>query len=352
MRYFLLALIALILMPASAFAASKPSCEIIAVTLRGVAPSAKDLEVMVKEGEVVGFLWFSSNASSARDKEGSAVPVNGAKVLRVDGSTSFSYEFTNGSDRTTCSVGFHEVDGAITASSLVTEDERPTIKGSADGTETVKFSIEDSTGKRLYLSRELRVKNGRWQERVSKKLPDGDYLVTLYGDKDYALNSITTGMLSLGPEPAKGNGSITVSQLSLLTGGTAAVGASIPVAYLKVVNPSQTPVELKGFTLKETGSAPDDLVIGFSTNDDKGGSRTTVGGTEGTKLFKNSQAFVPLKATIAPAQLRIFTIKAILSRTSGSAGGKQLLIDTVGVDADGAVKATYPLKGVVWTLSY
>ncbi|MBP9816629.1 MAG: hypothetical protein KBD05_01205 [Candidatus Pacebacteria bacterium] len=352
MNYFLLALIALLLIPSGAFAATKPSCEIITVTMRGVVYSAKTPEVMVREGEVVGFLWFSENATSARDDEGNPSTLAGAKVVKIDGSTSFSYEFSNGDDETTCSVGFHAVDGEISANSLVTEDERPTIKGTADGTETVKFSIEDSDGKRLYLSKELKVRSGKWSERVSKELPDGNYLVTLYGDKDYELNSITTGMLALGPEPEKGKGSITVSQFSLLTGGTAAAGTSIPIEYLKVVNTSQVPVKLEGFTLKETGSAPDDLVIGFTTNDDKGGSRSTIGGTEGTELFKNSQAFVPLIATIEPSQIRIFTIKAIVSRTSGSSGGKQLLIDTVEVKADGAVKASYPIRGVTWTLAY
>lgn len=352
MKYFLLLLIALLLMPSGALAATKPSCEIITVTMRGVVPSAKNPEVMVKEGEVLGFLWFSENATSAQDSEGKPSTLAGAKVLKIDGSTTFSYEFSNSTAETTCSVGLHAVDGQISASSLVTEDERPTIKGTADRTKTVKFSIEDSSGKRLYLSKELKVRSGKWSERVSKKLPDGNYLVTLYGDKGYKLNSITTGMLALGPEPEKGKGSITVSQLSLLTGGTAAVGASIPVEYLKVVNTSQVPVKLEGVTLKETGSAPDDLVIGFTTSDDKGGSRSTIGGVEGTKQFKNSQVYVPLNVTIEPSQIRVFTIKAILSKTSGSAGGKQFIVDTIGVDADGAVKATYPIRGATWTLAY
>lgn len=244
----------------------------------------------------------------------------------------------------------------IDATSLATTKVKPSLTGDAFNVKTVRVEIKNSAGKRLYRSGVLKVRKDHWKVTSSKKLKDGSYTVTVYDAKDKKKVTLATGTLTVGVKGAtststtKSNGLISVEALPLLSGGAANMGASVPVAYLRVQNTSGSSVNLEGFTLKQDGSASGDSVIGFSTSDDKGGSRATIGGTEGTKLFKAGLAFVPLTATIESGTVRIFTIKAILSKTVTTDLGKQLFLDVTGVTSNGSVKASYPIRGVAWTL--
>jgi hypothetical protein len=244
----------------------------------------------------------------------------------------------------------------IDAATLATIKAKPSLTGDASGVKTLKVEIKDAAGKRLFKSKTLKVRDGHWRVTSSKKLKDGTYKVTVYDAKDKKQATLASGTLTVGLKGAtstsgtKSNGLISVSALPLLSGGTASMGASVPVAYIRVQNTSGSSVNLEGFTLKQDGSAVGDSVIGFSTSDDKGGSRATIGGVEGAKQFKAGLAFVPLKATIENGTVRIFTIKAILSKTVTSDLGRQLFIDVTGVTSNGSVKAAYPIQGVAWTL--
>ena len=245
----------------------------------------------------------------------------------------------------------------IDAASLATTNKtKASLTGDATNVKTVRVLIENSAGKRLFKSKALKVKNDHWKVTASKKLADGTYKVTVYDAKDKKQATLASGTLTVGVKGAtstsgtKSSGLISVDALPLLSGGAANMGASVPVAYLKVQNTSGSAVSLEGFTLKQNGSASGDSVIGFSTSDDKGGSRATIGGTEGAKQFKSGLAFVPLKATIENGTVRIFTIKATLSKTVTADLGKQLFLDVAGVTTNGSVKASYPIRGVAWTL--
>jgi Flp pilus assembly protein TadG len=244
----------------------------------------------------------------------------------------------------------------IDAASLATAKAKPSLTGDATDVKTLRVVIENSAGKRLFKSKALKVRNDHWKVTSSKKLADGTYKVTVYDAKDKKQATLASGTLTVGVKGAtstsgtKSNGLIGVDALPLLSGGAASMGTSIPVAYLKVQNTSGSSVNLEGFTLKQNGSASGDSVIGFSTSDDKGGSRATIGGSEGAKQFKAGLAFVPLKATIETGTVRIFTIKSILSKTATADLGKQLFIDVTGVTSNGSVKASYPIRGVAWTL--
>lgn len=158
----------------------------------------------------------------------------------------------------------------------------------------------------------------------------------------------------VAPTPAFVNGTqaLSVSMLPLLAGGQTGAGASVPVAYIKVTNRGTGTASIKGFSLNERGTASAETdVIGFTTSDDKGGSRTTIGGIEGTKAAAGERAFVPLAADLAPGQIRIFTIKALLSATHHEAG-KTLVFDVASVDTSANVSAAFPLSGVTWFLTY
>ncbi|HRH24509.1 MAG TPA: Ig-like domain-containing protein, partial [Candidatus Paceibacterota bacterium] len=168
--------------------------------------------------------------------------------------------------------------GAIDASTLTTKDTTPALTGTASGVSKVRILVENGTGKDMYKSNALKVKDGKWRATVSKKLPVGNYTVTLYGPKGVSKNTLAKKTLSI--LPANGatlaggtGGSLSVSPILLLTGGNVAHGGSVPVAYVKVSNTGSASTTINGFTLTENGSAPDDVVIGFTTNDDKGGSR-------------------------------------------------------------------------------
>lgn len=245
--------------------------------------------------------------------------------------------------------------GAFDAGTLTTSVTKPTITGTVLGAKTARVVIEDGKGKSVSKSGTLKIKNGTWSYKVSKSLKAGDYSVSLYAPKlgnRYLIATSTLTVLPKGSAGSASGGTLSASMLPLLFGGNAVHGASVPVAYVKITDTGTASSSISGITLSENGSAPDDVVIGFSTNDDKGGSRTTVGGAEGTLEFKNGTAFVPLAATIGPKQFRIYTIKAILSNMSGISYGKKLMINVASIGTSAKVSGTFPLVGTTWTLVY
>ena len=233
------------------------------------------------------------------------------------------------------------VDGSFDTESLTTEKTKPTITGEASG-KKMRLLIEDEDGKDFY-KKDRSVKNGEWSAKLTKKLKLGTYDASLYVYDGRKRVLVATSTLEIGE---KGAGALSVSQLPLLMGGNAAPGSSVPVAYVKIANTSKATTTIEGITLIENGSANDSLVVGFSTSDDKGGSRTTVDST-----FKKGSAFVPLAATIEPGKVRIFTIKAILAKISGLESGKQLKIDVSGIRSDAKVSGKFPLRGTTFTLT-
>ncbi len=250
--------------------------------------------------------------------------------------------------------------GTITASTLATTDTTPALSGTASSANTVRILVENGKGKDMYKSSKLKVKDEKWKATVGKKLPVGNYTVTLYGPKGVSRDTLATATLSILPKGSTAtvgstggkSGTLSASPVALLMGGNIAHGGTAPVAYVKITNTGTSATSIKGFTLTENGTAPDDVVIGFTTNDDKGGSRTTVGGLESTKQFKNGSAYVPLAATIEPKQFRIFTIKAMLSQNSGAYFGKQLRINVASVDSSASVSGAFPMLGTTLTLVY
>jgi hypothetical protein len=344
----------LALAPLPAFAASKPSCLFTVASARGEAHVKNgDMTVLAFEDEKLTLSWESKNARDAEDRSGHEVDLEGTEEITITRDTSYSYEFSNGSRKTECSVSFRLAKGSFDAETLVTSVSKPTFTGTASGTKTVRLLITDERGKKIFSSREAKVRKGDWEIRSTKTLKEGTYVATLLGAKTMELNVMATGTLTVLPKGSTSSkgGALSVSQLAiLLSGGSALPGSSVPVAYIQVRNTGTATTSIAGFRLAENGSAPDDVVIGFSTSDDKGGSRTTIGGTEGAQQFKKGVAFVPLAATIGPSQLRIFTIKALISANSRSFAGTELHIDVAGTETGAKVSGLFPMRGVTWTL--
>jgi len=84
--------------------------------------------------------------------------------------------------------------------------------------------------------------------------------------------------------------------------------------------------------------------------DDKGASRGSSGGSEGSVIFKDGIAFAPTDAIIEPGKTKLFTIKATVSTNSAYIGG-QLKIDVTSIDTTASQKGNFPIAGTTWTIT-
>lgn len=335
-------------------ASTRPMCELTVTTSKNIIHTTKEAQVVVSEGESVKMAWESNNAKTAHDGEGDSIDLNGSATYRPEESTTYSYRFRSSSRSVTCSVEVVVATVTIDEDSLRTDDETPSLEGTASGVRAVRVVLE-SNDKTVWKSKDIKIRRGAWRTTSKKRLADGAYDVFVYGTKDLKSHLFASSTLVIGDEteaPMSGSGSIVVSPIPLLFGGTARVGMSVPVAYVKVQNTGTTEVAISGFNVRQKGTAPVGTVIGFSTADDKGGSRFVVGGIEGTTPFVGQTAFVPLAARLAPGQFRIFTLKAIMGAKTAASVGTQLMIDVDSVKANAKIAGLLPMRGTTWTLTY
>jgi hypothetical protein len=136
-----------------------------------------------------------------------------------------------------------------------------------------------------------------------------------------------------------------------LSGGTAAAGVSVPVSYLQVVNNGSNSTSLTGFWLEQNGTASTDAVVGFVVVDDKGTFEGSIGGTEQTKPFGDNTVFIPMEIVFAPYEMKLFTIKAIVTNDISNHVGLNLKIDVSSVVASNQVKAVFPIRGTTWIIN-
>lgn len=160
-------------------------------------------------------------------------------------------------------------------------------------------------------------------------------------------DSESTSRDSKSSADSESAGTLTVTTVPLLAGGNAKAGASVPVSYLQLRNTGTEAVHLSGFWVKQNGSAPESVVAQLTTVDDKGGSR----GASGSNPFDDGEAFAPTDATIAPGGIKLFTIKAVMGSNLTAHLFKNLKIDVTGVDTNGGIRASFPLRGTTWTLT-
>ena len=351
------AVMALAFIPFSASAASsKVSCELTVTTSFDEASFTKKGEVLVQKGDEVTIAWEGKNAKKVFDQDKDEVDLEDSITVTPDEDETYSFRFTGSNSRKAdCSVELVVIDASIDEDTLETDNAKPTLSGEANGSKFVRLEIKNEDEKTVFKSKNIRTKSGEWKARVTKTLKDGSYDVTLLGDKGADINIIATSTLVIGDgstsasnSSTKKGGVLAISTIPLLSGGNAAAGASIPVAYIKVANPGKDAASIDGFTLKQNGSASTNTIVSFSTNDDKSGSRYT---TSGTGLFKNGSTFVGLPATIPPGQFRIFTIKANLNASSGMSAGQTLVLDVASVTSGATLGGAFPIRGVTWTLT-
>ncbi len=186
----------------------------------------------------------------------------------------------------------------------------------------------------------------------------GDFSYTFSNDRGTVTCTANLQMKSVDAPTTKPvtvdtkGSSIVVSDIPLLSGGVATAGMSIPVTYVKVQNTSTAYAAIKGFTLTQNGTADTDSIIGFTTSDNQGGSRTTTGGMEGDVPFDGNEVYVPLETTLAPGEFRIYTLKAILTRASTGEQGRTIALNLSGVDTTARINGAFPIRGTTWTLGF
>lgn len=354
MRFLLVVVLcAIAIAPFSASAAStRPTC-VLKVVHAGDTETIRDHEtILVRAGDKVRISWQSKNATSMRNESGERIALSGSDTVTVGASTTYTYTATKGSRTATCSVTAEVVAGTVSAASLSSHSSKPTLAGTALGVKTVQLKIaQEGSDKTRYTSKTIKVKNGAWSTRVSKKLSDDFYTVTLFGSKGGSHIVLATSTLAIGQEEVREDKAATtlvVDLIPLLFGGTARANQAVPVSYLQMTNVGKEPAILRGFWVKQNGSAPAPAVARLTTIDDAGGSQ---GASLGAVPFKDGRAFAPTNALFAPGQMRLFTIKAVVAENVSAYIGTQLMIDVLSLDTNASVKGQFPIRGTTWTIA-
>lgn len=152
------------------------------------------------------------------------------------------------------------------------------------------------------------------------------------------------------PAVVEGPTTLRVATVPLLSGGVAYPGASVPVAYLQVLNSGSAATVLRGFTLTQKGNASTNAIIGLSTIDDKGGSVSVTGGVVGQTPFMNGEATVDTEVVFLPGQRKLFTIRAVMAPILTAYRGTQVTLDVTGVETSASVQGIFPIRGTTWVI--
>ncbi len=344
---------ALLLAPFTAGAASsRPSCTLTVTTPEDTETVKDEGEVLVSAGDKVSIAWKGKNAKTAKGPDRESTSVEGSTTVTAEESKTYTYEFSSGSRKETCSVEVNVVSAAFTEDRFESSSTKPTLRGTAEGVKEVRVRIESSEeGIKDYTTKDVKVKKGKWTVKTTKKLAEGTYSLTLLGPKSVGSPELAESELVVGDKKsaAKADTTLAVSSVPLLWGGVARANASIPLSYLQVSNVGTKPGQVTGFTVRQNGNASTDAVIGLSTVDDKGLSRAE---TTGTRPFSKNVATAPAIATLAPGEVKLFTIKAQIGPSVASYLGSALMIDVTGIETNGKVRASLPIKGTTWTFGF
>jgi len=352
-----LILVSILYAPLVTFAATpRPSCTLTAQTSIGTYTTSRKADMLLVLGESVNISWESTGAKTAERGNGKTIELSGTATHTPEKTSTYSYIFRNGNIRTACAITVHVVEGEFTESILTTRSTKPTLSGTASGTKNVQVQIfKEGSSKSLFISKSIPVKNGAWKTNVTKKLEKGIYDIVLVGDNGAELNTIAEEKLTIGTiavKTEKKSGAIVAVSVPLLSGGIARGGSSIALSYLQVLNVSNEETTLKGFTVKQNGSASTDTITQLRISDDSGTYSNSVSANASSPLFKNGMAFIPLEVAIAPGQMRLFTVRAEVASTIQTHIGQQLKIDIVGVDSSANLTSKLPIRGVTWTFGF
>lgn len=330
------------MLPLGASAASlRPTCSLTITTEQGTYTTTKSEDITVTKGEQVEFTWRSKNAKEAENEEGDTIALTDTRTSTITNNGEYTFTFSNGSRKATCSAEFTVVDVSIDP--VISTASRPTFTGSAEGMKSVTVTVrKEGTSKKLF-EKSVRVKNGEWSVRSSKTLSGGVYEITLKESRK-AKHAVATETVTVG-STATGSATVSVATIPLLTGGTVRDGATVPVSYLQVRNTGSTHATLSSFSVRQAGTAHTDSIASLTVVDSLG---TTVG-TSSAYPFKNSIATIPTTSTLAPGEMRLYTIKTTAGNTRSQLY-KNLMLEVSAITLNGRAAASFPLRGTTWTL--
>ena len=365
------ALIASIVVPQTTLAAQRPSCSLDVETQKGeiTVNNRGEETILISKGDEVSIAWEGDNAEEAF-LNGEEIDVKDQEDFEPEESTTYTFEFEDGSRSAECTLSVLVVDGEFDEDRLHTTASRTTLKGTVEGTKTVQVHVtKEGETKPVFKSKNIRVKNGEWSARITKSLKDGEYTVTLLGDRKAELNTITTDTLIVGDEdevtPKKTTSSkkdtpatssdttFVIESIPLLVGGKTKVNTSIPIAYFQAINIGTSAGVVEEVHVQHKGSATAQAIAGFTITDDKSLTNVVYMPEKGTALFDtNGTAIVPLDATIAGRDMRLFTVRAILAPTAFAQYGKQLQMTISDVNTNANERSKFPLPGTTWTIGF
>jgi hypothetical protein len=340
-----------------AFAAStKLSCELSVQTQFGLFVSDDTETIYVEEDEVVALKWRSTNAKKAFDDNNKKIATHGEATTTIKNDTTLTYRFENGSSKTSCNVQVKVVQADFNQKTLTSASSKPTLSGTVTGSKTVRLLIyKEDSKKVLFTSKLIKVKKGTWSTKVTKALPNGTYDVVLIGDtKNVAIHTIGKDLLTIGEQSGgtttKSSTTFYAESVPLLSGGTARAGTTVPVVYLQLLNIGKTPGVVTSLTVAQKGTAQTSTVVGFVISDSTTSSIVTVGSAAKPIAYTNGRATIPYVLPMKAGESRLITIKAILAPTVVADVSKKLTFEVRDIATNAIQKATFPIRGVTWTL--
>ncbi|MFZ2252868.1 MAG: hypothetical protein WAW13_01685 [Minisyncoccia bacterium] len=332
-------------------ASAQPSCTLTVTSPSETIKIKNQKEIFLREGDELKIAWKSTNATKATGSEGEKISLSGATTSTPTTTTTYSYRFTNGSKKALCTITTHVITIQVDTSNVASATSKFTIAGSATGVKTLQIKLlKEGSSKVLFSSNTIKVKNESWKTRVTKKLPNGIYTISVIARNGSSHNVIATSTLSIGV-PTKSLTTLIVEPIALLVGGTAHTDETIAISYLQIINIGKNPSLVNGFWIKQNGSASTESITSLSVVDSNGITQGSVSATSGSLLFKNGSAFIPTTASIAPGDMSLFTLKAKISSNVGAHLGKQLKLDISSVETSASVKSTFPIRGTTWTIA-
>jgi len=350
----------------------KPDCSLSVTTQSKKFTVDNRANMLIAQGDEVYIEWTSQNALTATDDNYDHLPLFGVTTKSPTETQIYSFIFESGEERVTCSVKIYVIKEKTGWISSVTNLLQSVLFRLTSGKKTAQINIQqDGNIKKFSRSDIVTVEKEQVEvislEQTSKiddiqQKPIVPPVITLPPSIPKPIPIPTPIPVPVPPPiiyqeadiPAIANTTLAVELIPLLSGGVANTGVSIPISYLQIANVGTETAYLKGFWIRQNGNGPELAVIGLTTVDDRGGSRGYVGGVEGISPFKDGLAFAPtMIARFEPGQIRLFTIKAVLTKNITPYIGGQLKLDLTSLETNaGSVQGNFPIRGVTWTIGY
>lgn len=315
-----------------------------------VEETKSQARIQVSKNDIVGLLWNARNTSAAIDGNSKKIDSLGSQIITPTRNVSYTYTFSQGSQKVTCGIEIEVVSASITTKSTVKSGVKIILEGKVEGVNKVMVKIFPAgTTTPAYSTKSLTVKNEKFSFRIPKSLPDGNYRIVVQTNAQIPL-VLATSTIVVGKAVPVALTTLVIQKIPLLAGGTAKVGSGVAAAYLQVINVGMNPANITGFTFGQYGTAPASVMTGVSITDELGTARGAVGNMISGTPFVGSQIFIPLVTTLAPQESRLFTVRAVVSATALGNVGQTISLALLGLGADARVQSTLPLTSVVWTI--